>query len=582
MDDEAEAAAEQPAGGKVKKVHFRRTRRVLGKIPHPPLHSTRGIVLLVGGTALVVGGVVFGAMWFIPYSESVAFCTTCHTMVPQHKAYEASVHSDVACGECHVAPGLAGWVKAKLAGTQELKALILNNYPTPIPPIPHDEMPPPEVTCMKCHSLDRINTPGNPIKLILRPRYETDEANTMQMVAVAIRPTGLGTTRSAEVGTEDVDTSSGEQAVLDPRGVHWHVAQDVTTYATDEHRTAFPLVEYVNNEGQTESFISSKEIGLASNVAPDIDRLKAQLEPTKMDCLDCHNMVGHNIPDPSQVLDEALADGTVSPSLPFIKRDALQLLNRSYINDAAADRALDAFAPTYSELHPAAAAQYPTEIQQASDEVRRIFEVTSTPAMRTVWTSYPDNLGHQRSPGCFRCHDGNHVKVVDGAATDEVIPSTCSTCHTFPQVGESVTGLQMGVPPASHSEKLYVFNHKNQVESVDAAFAKTTSDTVTCSTCHQKSYCENCHNSGAVKVTHDEMLFNHAASVRASSMTACAYCHQPVYCATCHNDEIIDEMALAQGRLNSQSGAVPDGELAPDIGTDEEDAQEADAPQAAG
>ncbi len=91
-------------------------------------------------------------------------------------------------------------MKAKLAGTQELKALILNNYPTPIPPIPHEELPSPTVTCMKCHSLDRINTPGNPIKLILRPRYEQDQANTMQMVAVAVRPTGLGSSLSAEPG----------------------------------------------------------------------------------------------------------------------------------------------------------------------------------------------------------------------------------------------------------------------------------------------------------------------------------------------------------------------------------------------
>ena len=60
-----------------------------------------------------------GVMWFVPYSESVSFCTTCHTMIPQHKAFDASSHSDVACGECHVAPGLQGWVKAKLAGTQE-------------------------------------------------------------------------------------------------------------------------------------------------------------------------------------------------------------------------------------------------------------------------------------------------------------------------------------------------------------------------------------------------------------------------------------------------------------------------------
>jgi hypothetical protein len=144
------------------------------------------------------------------------------------------------------------------------------------------------------------------------------------------------------------------------------------------------------------------------------------------------------------------------------------------------------------------------------------------------------------------------VKVVDGVATDEVIPSTCSTCHTFPQIGATVTGLQLGVPPASHAERLYVFNHKVGLSSVEAPFGPNPAANENCAMCHQKSYCENCHNSGAVKVTHDEMLYNHAASVRKSSLTACAYCHQPVYCATCHAKDVVEEMSLAQGRLSTQ------------------------------
>jgi nitrate/TMAO reductase-like tetraheme cytochrome c subunit len=503
-------------------------------------------------TAAVVGGV----MWFIPYSESVSFCTTCHTMIPQHKAFDASGHADVACGECHVAPGIQGWISAKMAGTQELKALILNNYPTPIPPIPHEDMPSTKVTCQKCHSLDRINQPGNPIKLILRPRYETDEANTMQMVAVAIRPTGLGSTRNAEASSGTVETSSGAAKVLDPRGVHWHVASTVNVYATDEQRQNFPLIEYTTSDGSVETFINAAEIGLASNVTPDIERLKGRTQEHVMDCIDCHNMVGHNIPEPARSLDTALSEGVISPTLPFIKRDALTVLNRSYRSEEAGNQAIDAFAAIYASEHPDVAQKDPEALASATDEVRRIYNETSTPAMKTVWDSYPDNLGHQRSPGCFRCHDGAHVKVVDGVATDETIPSTCSTCHTFPQVGASITGLQMGVPPASHSEKLFVFTHKTSVPSVDAAFEPTPPAGADCATCHQKSYCENCHNSGASKITHDEMLFNHAQSVQLSSVTACAYCHQPVYCATCHTGDIVSRMQLGQVRLNTQGDVV--------------------------
>jgi hypothetical protein len=464
-------------------------------------------------------------------------------MIPQHKSFEVSAHADVACGECHVEPTLQGWIKAKLAGTQELKALILNNYPTPIPPIAHEDMPPTSVTCQKCHSIDRINTPGNPIKLILRPRYELDEANTMEQVAVAIRPTGLGSTRSAENGTSQVDTSTGEAAVLDPRGVHWHVAQPVQVFSTDDQYQNIPLVEYQNEQGQTLSYVQASEIGVPSDVSPDIARLKTSSVKHTMDCIDCHNMVGHNIPDPAHAVDEAMSTGAISPSLPFIKRDSLAFLGKSFETDEQAATALELFQAEYLKRNPTVAAEHPGAIALAMNEIGKIYSETSTPAMKTVWDSYPDNLGHQRSPGCFRCHDGAHVKVIDGKATDKVIPSTCSTCHTFPQVGATVTGLQLGVPPESHNSKLFVFSHKTSVGSMDAAFDPKAPADVSCSTCHQRSYCANCHNSGAVNVTHDEMLYNHAESVRKSSMAACSYCHQPVYCATCHGSDITDQMS---------------------------------------
>jgi nitrate/TMAO reductase-like tetraheme cytochrome c subunit len=553
-----------PLAASAGKVRFKRTRKAFAKVPHPPKGSKRFIALTIVSTAFVVGGIVGGVMWFIPYSESVSFCTTCHTMIPQHKSFDVSAHGDVACGECHVAPGVVGWVKAKMAGTQELKALILNNYPTPIPPIPHEDLPPTNVTCMKCHSLERINTPGNPIKLILRPRYETDKANTMQQVAVAIRPTGLGSSRSADNGTSTVDASSGEQDVLDPRGVHWHVAVPVAVYSTDETYQTIPLVEYKNESGQTESFIQASEIGLPSNVAPDIDRVKAQSVQHTMDCIDCHNMVGHNIPDPSRALDQSMSEGTISPSLPYIKRDALALLNQTYESDEQGAIAIEAFGNDYAKRNPSVAAENPQAITDATKEIGKIFTVTTTPAMKTVWDSYPDNLGHQRSPGCFRCHDGAHVKVIGGQATDQVIPSTCSTCHTFPQVGTTVSGLQLGVPPASHADKLYVFSHKNDVTSVDAAFSPASPTDASCSTCHQRTYCENCHNSGAVKVTHDEMLYNHAESVKKSSMGACAYCHQPVYCATCHSTDFTDQMTTPKITYDANSSEEQSPAAAPE------------------
>ena len=64
-----------------------------------------------------------------------------------------------------------------------------------------------------------------------------------------------------------------------------------------------------------------------------------------------------------------------------------------------------------------------------------------------------------------------------------------------------------------------------------------------CGSCHQRQYCEDCHTTGAIKVTHDEMLYNHAKSIRVSGGRACAYCHQPVFCATCHTGNPLETPA---------------------------------------
>jgi hypothetical protein len=94
-----------------------------------------------------------------------------------------------------------------------------------------------------------------------------------------------------------------------------------------------------------------------------------------------------------------------------------------------------------------------------------------------------------------------------------------------------IASIPLGAKPADHKDKTYVFSHKNATTSVEPTGTS-------CAACHTRSYCENCHASGAIKVTHDNMLYNHAASIRAAgSVQACAYCHQPVTCAVCHKDK---------------------------------------------
>src|SRR6202050_2761943 len=66
--------------------------------------------------------------------DTVQFCgQTCHVMKPEFTAHAAvPPHQAVACASCHIAPGASGWFKAKMNGTNQLFAVMFNNYPRPI------------------------------------------------------------------------------------------------------------------------------------------------------------------------------------------------------------------------------------------------------------------------------------------------------------------------------------------------------------------------------------------------------------------------------------------------------------------
>jgi len=105
---------------------------------------------------------------------------------------------------------------------------------------------------------------------------------------------------------------------------------------------------------------------------------------------------------------------------------------------------------------------------------------------------------------------------------------------------------------------LWVFNHKEASAAIAAArnaayknqkLGSVDPSGTTCGSCHQRAYCENCHLTGAFKVNHDQMAFNHAMSIRIAGGKACAYCHQPVFCARCHTENVLDTKATQQGAI---------------------------------
>jgi len=124
--------------------------------------------------------------------------------------------------------------------------------------------------------------------------------------------------------------------------------------------------------------------------------------PTRrMDCLDCHNRSGHDFEMPESAVDRAMAGGKLSRSKSYARRDALAALK------------------TQSKL------------EQQPPSVQMILSQNVFPGMNVTWGTYPNNIGHDKSPGCFRCHDGEHV-----TKTGDAIGQDCGTCHELVAVDE--------------------------------------------------------------------------------------------------------------------------------------------------
>jgi nitrate/TMAO reductase-like tetraheme cytochrome c subunit len=503
---------EQPEPGRRR---FARIRAAVGRIPRPSFHTRRGrfiaLILVAGfGSALTVAGVTA-----VSWTETADFCGRCHTMDPELKAYAMSAHREVPCAECHVEPGAVGWVKAKINGTRQLIGVLTGTFPTPIPAPDHADLPPTSATCIRCHDPKTLVANGGPVKLVIQEKFREDEPNTKDTIALVLRPAGFGTPSLA-------------------RGVHWHIDSEVDYIAADTRAQTIDYVAIKEAGGEAEEFIASSQVTTASDVQPDIERLSAGGDLRRMDCIDCHNRAGHGVPTPDQAIDDSLSNGTISDDLPYVKREGVDRLTADYASVEDADRAIAGLRTFYAARYPLVNRLQGQKVDAAITKLQAIYRLVATPDMKVTGTTYPNNLGHQSAPGCFRCHDGAHYKVVDGALTKETIPSACATCHTFPQIGATESGVLIGQRPASHDDRLWVFSHKSSVNALDPAGT-------TCGACHTRTYCESCHDTAAVKVKHQDMMFNHAAVIAETGYQACAYCHQPAYCAQCHADPVLPD-----------------------------------------
>lgn len=372
------------------------------------------VILFV--TFLVVFAVVSAAGSYKAYefTESVSFCgQLCHTvMSPEYTAYQLSPHARVACVDCHVGPGATWFVKSKLSGSRQVFATLFHTFPQPIP-TPVKNLRPAQETCEQCHWPKKFY--GEQLKVF--SHYAGDEKNSLRQVRMIIK------------------TGGGDPATGAPEGIHWHmnIANKIEYVAADEKRQVIPYIHVEDQQGRVTEYY-----------AKDSTLSKVQIAKAarhRMDCVDCHNRPTHIYVSPDLSVDQSLLARRLDGSLPFIKQQAVTLLTGDYkTTDAAMQGIASGIQDFYEKKYPDVAKSQQLEIRNAVTEVQQIFKRTTFPEMKLNWQTHPNNLGHFYSPGCFRCHDGQHVSS-DG----RVISRDCNQCHTM--ISETEGANVAAAPP---------------------------------------------------------------------------------------------------------------------------------------
>lgn len=104
----------------------------------------KGLTLMVA-TLLVLA---LGGAAALPLTNHPSFCASCHTIKPAYDSWLRSSHKDVTCVDCHVRPGLSGFIHDKIFAGLEDVAITFLGTPTE----PHNlESHVYSSVCISCH-----------------------------------------------------------------------------------------------------------------------------------------------------------------------------------------------------------------------------------------------------------------------------------------------------------------------------------------------------------------------------------------------------------------------------------------------
>jgi len=378
----------------VRRSYLLSTDQVPSFFPEVSIHDPifrHGLDIVVVATFINFIIVGIGCYRGVAYMDTVSFCgNTCHVMAPEAAAYHVSSHSGVACTECHVAPGTAGYIHAKVNGTKQLFMVMTDHYPRPI--MADHKVPVASATCLNCH--DVHTEMGD--KLLVTESFADDAANT-QTSSVTVLHVG------------------GDDALGHLSGIHGAHSGKIEYVSSDANDQVIPWVRKTNPDGSTTDFLAS------GASVPDV------AHPRVMDCIGCHNRAAHSFDTAEGALDKMMAQGSPNASLPFLHKEGLALLNTKYDSQGEAKaRITSGLITFYRSQYPAVWDTQRAQVETSANTLLKIYLNNVFPAMNVRWGTHPNNIGHTDSAGCFRCHDGSHTSKAGKTITND-----CSVCHNL-------------------------------------------------------------------------------------------------------------------------------------------------------
>src|SRR5579862_4309754 len=329
-----------PVGMYIRRRNLQKEGHIPAEFPKVDLNDRifrHGIDIVLVATIINLLVVSVASYRGAAYMDSPQFCgQSCHVMHPEYAAYQVSSHSHVDCVQCHIGNGASSYFEAKVNGTKQLIEVSLRpvagmsprlipTYPTPIPS-PVRNLRPAREICEACHTPTRFY--GE--KLLVKSSFADDEQNTESQTVVVLH---LG----------------GVDSLSHLTGIHGVHLGHIEYIATDDSRTTIPWVQRRNPDGSETVYAASSQGGKMP-----------QGERRVMDCIDCHNRAAHTMQTAEDALNRAMAEGAVSPELPFMHKKALELLKADYKTEAEAREKIPAqLEAFYRDEHPDVLAAHP-------------------------------------------------------------------------------------------------------------------------------------------------------------------------------------------------------------------------------